>query len=103
MYGLCRRRGILTEADADKFKGWEPAKRYEVAVWAARAMGLEEYDQTSFQDDDEIPYFARSYIGGMCKNRFMVGYPGNVFQPNKPVTRAEMAAIIYRIMLSRQR
>ncbi len=92
--------GILTEADADKFKGWEPAKRYEVAVWAARAMGLEEYDQTSFQDDDEIPYFARSYIGGMCRNRFMVGYPGNVFQPNKPVTRAEMAAIIYRIMLS---
>jgi len=92
--------GILTEADADKFKGWEPAKRYEVAVWAARAMGLEEYNETSFQDDDEIPYFARSYIGGMCKNRFMVGYPGNVFQPNKPVTRAEMAAIIYRIMLS---
>ncbi|MFA4884323.1 MAG: S-layer homology domain-containing protein [Desulfotomaculaceae bacterium] len=92
--------GILTEAEADNFKGWEPAKRYQVAVWAARTIGLEEDDQTSFLDDDEIPYFARSYIGGMCKHRFMVGYPDKKFQPNKPVTRAEMAAIIYRIMLS---
>ncbi|NLI11555.1 S-layer homology domain-containing protein [Pelotomaculum propionicicum] len=92
--------GILTEAEAERFKGWEPAKRYEVAIWAARAIGLEEDDQTSFEDDDEIPYFARSYIGGMCKNRYMVGYPGNMFQPNRPVTRAEMASIIYRIMLA---
>ncbi len=92
--------GILTENEADNFKGWEPAKRYEVAVWTARTLGLEEDGQTSFLDDNEIPYFSRSYISGMCKNRFMVGYPGNLFQPNKPVTRAEMAAIIYRIMLS---
>lgn len=92
--------GILTEEEAENFKGWEPAKRYEVAVWAARTLGLEVDDETNFLDDDEIPYFSKSYISGMCKNRFMVGYPGNVFQPNKPVTRAELAAIIYRIMLS---
>lgn len=91
--------GILTENEADNFKGWEPAKRYEVAVWAARAMGVDVDNQLSFQDLDEIPYFARPYVGGMFKHRFMVGYPGNKFQPNKPVTRAELAAVIYRIML----
>jgi len=92
--------GILTEDEADNLKGWEPAKRYEVAIWAARAMGVDVDDQASFLDNDEIPNFARPYVGGMFKHHFMVGYPGNKFQPNKPVTRAELAAVIYRIMLA---
>ncbi len=91
---------ILTEAEAERFKGWEPAKRYEVAVWAARAIGLEEDGRTSFVDNEDIPYYAMTYIVGMCKNNYMIGYPGNIFQPNRPVTRAEMASIIYRIMLA---
>jgi hypothetical protein len=33
--------GILTEDEAADLKGWTPAKRYEVAVWAARAMGVD--------------------------------------------------------------
>jgi len=91
--------GILTEDEADELNGWAPAKRYEVAVWATRALGLDEDRQFSFQDMDEIPYFARPYVGGMYKRGYMIGYPGNLFQPNKPVTRAEMAAILYRILL----
>lgn len=92
---------ILTEDEAEDLKGWTPAKRYEVAVWSNRAMGLEQDSISSFQDLDEIPYFARPYVGGMLKNGYMIGYPGNVFQPNKPVTRAEMAAVLYRILMER--
>ncbi|HBC93145.1 MAG TPA: hypothetical protein DCZ10_09695, partial [Pelotomaculum sp.] len=76
------------------------AKRYQVAVWAARAMGLEVDDRLTFEDTDEIPFYARPYVGGMCTNRFMIGYPGNIFQPNKSVTRAELAMVLYRIMLA---
>lgn len=92
-------KGILSDSEADGLKGGEPAKRYEVAVWALRAMNLDQYDQLSFQDLNEIPNYARPYVGGMFRHRYMIGYPGNVFQPNKPVTRAELAAVLYRIML----
>ncbi|NPV74483.1 MAG: hypothetical protein HPY89_12080 [Pelotomaculum sp.] len=91
--------GILTEEEAEDLNGWAPAKRYEVAVWAARAMGLEPDGRFSFQDLGEIPSFARPYVGGMFKCGYMIGYPGNFFQPNKPVTRAEMAVVIYRILM----
>ncbi|OPX89610.1 S-layer homology domain-containing protein [Pelotomaculum sp. PtaB.Bin117] len=91
--------GILTEEEAEDLNGWAPAKRYEVAIWAIRATGLEENSEFSFQDMDEIPYFARPYVGEMYKCGYMVGYPGNFFQPNKPVTRAEMATVLYRILL----
>jgi hypothetical protein len=56
--------------DADDFEGWKPAKRYE----------------------------ALPYIKVMFKHKYMVGYPGLLFQPNKPVTRAELSAIIYRML-----
>ncbi|HOV80318.1 MAG TPA: Ig-like domain-containing protein [Bacillota bacterium] len=93
--------GILTEEEADELKGFEPAKRYEVAVWAARAAGLEGYGDVSFSDSGDIPFYALSYVGGMFKNRYMIGYSGNFFQPNKPVTRAELAVVLYRIIQDR--
>jgi hypothetical protein len=85
--------------DADDFEGWKPAKRYEVAVWAMRARGLEtDGDKLDFNDIDEIPDDALPYIKVMFKHKYMVGYPGLLFQPNKPVTRAELSAIIYRML-----
>ena len=89
--------GILDEDD--DFAGWKPAKRHEVAVWSIRAMGLDEDGENlSFKDIYEIPSGALPYISVMFKHKYMVGYPGNSFQPNKPVTRAEMAMILYRMM-----
>lgn len=90
--------GILTEGEAKSLNGQAAAKRYEVAVWANRAMGLEQDEELSFQDLKDIPYYARCYVGGMYKHGYMVGYPGNFFQPNKSVTRAEMAMVLYRIL-----
>ncbi|MCL6559209.1 MAG: S-layer homology domain-containing protein [Firmicutes bacterium] len=89
---------ILTDDEADHFAGWLPAKRYEAAVWAGRAMGLEEdIDEDSFLDLDEMPAYARSYVYAMYRYNYMVGYPGRKFQPNKPLTRAELAMILYNV------
>jgi hypothetical protein len=91
--------GILTKDESEDLAGWQPARRYEVAVWAVRAMGLEEDDdELFFNDINEIPAYARCYVSSMYRYQYMVGYPGKVFAPNKPVTRAELAAIIYRIL-----
>jgi len=92
--------GILEDSELDDLNGNQAAKRYQVAVWATRAMGLEVDDLLTFEDTDEIPFYARPYVGGMNKNGFMIGYTGNIFQPNKPVTRAELATVLYRIMLA---
>jgi hypothetical protein len=94
---FARDEGIID--DDEDFTGWKPAKRYEVAVWSIRAMGLDDDgDYLSFRDIYDIPTKARPYIGVMYKHKYMVGYPGNFFQPNKSVTRAEMAMILYRMM-----
>lgn len=92
--------GILTADEARDLNGNAPAKRYEVAVWTMRAIGFELDDQLSFKDRNEIPYYAKAYVGGMCKYGYMIGYTGNIFQPNKPVTRAEMATVLYRIIIA---
>lgn len=92
--------GIVEENELDDLNGNQAAKRYQVAIWATRAMGLEVDDQLTFADTDEIPFYARPYVGGMCANQFMIGYPGNIFQPNKAVSRAELAMVLYRIMLA---
>ena len=62
-------------------------------------MGVDRDDNYYFQDLNDIPFYARTYVGGMFKHRFMVGYPGNVFQPNKPIARAELSVVLYRILL----
>lgn len=92
--------GIVEESELDDLNGNQAAKRYQVAIWATRAMGLEVDDQLTFADTNEIPFYARPYVGGMCANQFMIGYPGNIFQPNKAVSRAELAMVLYRIMLA---
>lgn len=92
------KEGIF-EGDED-FEGWKPAKRYEVAVWAMRARDDLEADDEGlpFLDINDIPEDARPYIGVMFKHKWMVGYPDKKFQPNKPVTRAELTVIIYRML-----
>ncbi len=92
--------GILEKSELEDLNGNQAAKRYQVAIWATRALGLEVDDQVKFVDMDEIPFYARPYVGGMCTKGFMIGYPGNIFQPNKAVSRAELAMVLYRIMLA---
>ncbi len=90
---------ILDENEAENFNGWKPAKRFEVAVWAVRAIGVDEdVDLLTFRDMDEMPAYAIPYVGFMYKHKYMVGYPGKYFQPNKPVTKAEIASVLYRIL-----
>ncbi len=86
--------------DAGDFEGWKPAKRYEVAVWVMRANGDLDIDdeELPFLDINDIPEDARHYIGVMFNHKWMVGYPDKKFQPNKPVTRAELTVIIYRVL-----
>lgn len=100
--------GILTQADLTSFRPNQPARRYEIAVYVIRALRalqirLEEENrvQLEFVDKDAIPVAARVYVALADRERLMVGEPagqaGYKFQPHRPVTRAEMAALMVRI------
>ena len=47
--------------------------------------------------DDVTGHWAESAIRRVCKRGLMVGYTDGSFQPDKPVTRAELAVILDRM------
>jgi len=91
-------KGIISESEAENFHGNSPAKRFEVAIWAAKAANLDASTGVDFVDSQDIPYFAKPYIGSMYHLGYMVGYPGNLFQPNKPIKRAEIAVLLFNML-----
>ncbi|TYP49775.1 S-layer homology domain-containing protein [Thermosediminibacter litoriperuensis] len=97
---LAVQKGLVRPEELKNFRPNEPAKRYEVAKYIVRAIGREEEakqhmrEKLPFRDANAIPKDAVGYVYVMTELGLMKGYPGNVFQPNKPVTRAEMAVII---------
>ncbi len=95
--------GILVSEDLQDFRPNQPAKRYEIAVLALRALeNNSQIDKLSekelnFIDKKDIPEWTRKYVSQMSKMRLMVGNPDRSFQPNKPITRAEMSIILVKM------
>ncbi|KYO64317.1 S-layer homology domain-containing protein [Thermovenabulum gondwanense] len=93
-------KGLVKSEELKNFRPNEPAKRHEVARYIVRAIGKESIaqshmnDKLSFKDASAIPKDAVGYVYVITDLGLMKGYPGNLFMPNKPVTRAEMAVII---------
>lgn len=81
-----------------------PATRLEVALWISHALNLNgDAADLTFKDLDKIPanYQTDTYknmLAGVVQSGIITGLPGNLFEPNKPFTRAEMAAILGRML-----
>lgn len=81
-----------------RFKSERAVTRAEMASMLARLskIGAPKYDQATFSDVP-LSHWAISCIEAVNEHHFMVGYTSNIFRPEAPVTRAEMAAIICNI------
>lgn len=96
-------KGILSQVELNTIAFNKPAQRYEVAVWLVRAMGLEDEalestgEDLDFKDEAAIPAWATGYVKVATDEGIISGYPGNVFKPGAPVTRAEMATMLVRV------
>ncbi len=55
------------------------------------------YSVMNFKDIDET-HWAYNYIAKCVTEEVMLGYPDGTIRPNKNMTRAELAALIYRMM-----
>ena len=97
---LALQKGILTSEDLQDFSSNEEAWRYQVAVWIARALGLEVQAADSedpFKDSSNIPGWAKRYIKAISNKGIITGYSDQNFYPNKGILRAEMAAMLFRV------
>ncbi|MDX2100354.1 MAG: DUF3747 domain-containing protein [Leptolyngbyaceae cyanobacterium bins.59] len=53
-----------------------------------------------FQDATEVPTYAKSAISASTERKIIVNYPKvNILNPNRPATRAEVAAFVYQALV----
>jgi len=96
-------KGLIDEIDLLQENFTTPAIRQEVAKYIIRALGKEDEAQKymteklRFKDASAVQIGAVGYVYLIDKLGIMMGDTSNSFQPNKPVTRAEMAALTERL------
>lgn len=86
-----KRRGIIDGYPNGTFKPSRNIARAEIAKMMSQALGLPS-GSSSLTDIDSS--WARDHIAACVRAGIVTGYPGNVFRPDKPATRAEGAVII---------
>ncbi|GAX90951.1 S-layer homology domain-containing protein [Effusibacillus lacus] len=94
-------KGLFDSVENELQPGRE-ASRLWVATLLVRALGYQDdalelmNTELEFKDKDQIPAGAVGYIAVAVREGILTGYEDRTFRPNKPVTRAEMAALLHR-------
>lgn len=95
--------GIIIGEDLNNFRGSEHAKRYEVAVFAVRALGLEEETKNiknidlNFSDVSQIPLAFRSHVQIALEKGIIKGFEDRTFRPMESISRAQAATLFSRV------
>ena len=72
--------------------------REEMAIIVTKLLCLDVNfeDKTTFQDDEDILSWSKCYVAKLQKEKILIGYPDNSFQPKREVTKAELVTIASR-------
>lgn len=92
--------GFIDVPANGNFESNKPATREWVAKLIASAYDLEvtnELDVNKFTDAAKIAPEYVEYVQAALDNKVVAGFPDNKFQPNKPVTRAQMAVMLQNV------
>ena len=92
--------GIMTGKSNDGgatlfFDPNSPVTRAEAMTMLNRILQIENYSETAFADDDEIPDWARDGITKLVSAGIINGYSDNTIRPNNRITRAEGTVMLY--------
>jgi len=96
-------QGIITGKDTETFAPNENISRQDMAVMIERVLKkfkkvvLPNDIKLDFADSNEAADYAKAGIAVAVKYGIIKGNEDNTFKPNNNVTRAEAAAVIYRI------
>ncbi|GBF78383.1 hypothetical protein PA598K_07022, partial [Paenibacillus sp. 598K] len=88
-----RKEGIVSGYSDDRFKPGEQVTRAEAVAMLVRAYRPSGSQSAAFSD---VPgrHWAHGAIAAAAGNGWVSGYPGGKFLPDRPVSRAEMAAML---------
>ncbi|SDF92956.1 beta-galactosidase [Thermoanaerobacter thermohydrosulfuricus] len=95
--------GIML-GDGKNMRPDDPITREEMTAVIMRVYGkLTDYKEdnigdTTFSDNDKISEWARNVVANAVKLGIVRGYEDNTFKPKDNATRAEAAAMLYRIL-----
>lgn len=87
--------GTTTGTDDGRFEPYRAVTRGEIATFLYRAYGSPPADLAGF-DDVPAGAFYSEPVGWMVTEGISVGVTPTDFEPNRPVTRAEIATFLYR-------
>ncbi len=96
--GLAIKAGIVNGYPDGTFRPNAQVSRAEMAVIAARALGLVAVHGLAFADADSIPAWAKDKVAAAQQNGLMIGRSGSRFAPHEAVTRAEAAVLLLRML-----
>jgi hypothetical protein len=80
------------------FKPDAQITRAEFVAVFLRSQGLAPSENVSSHFSDAQEHWASSYIETAYEKGILTGYPDGTFKPDQRITRAEIAAIIYRYL-----
>ncbi|MGC1309584.1 MAG: S-layer homology domain-containing protein [Phormidesmis sp.] len=96
-------RGFLTGYPDNTFKPAQPISRAQAIIVIANAQGLSPTDESEailrryFEDDGEIPNYAKGAIAAATQQQLVVNYPNiQRLRPNANITRGEATALLCR-------
>ncbi|GAB7387133.1 hypothetical protein BSNK01_09690 [Bacillaceae bacterium] len=99
-------KGLLEESKL--FQGNKPASRLYVMMLLVNAVGTDfdwdwEAARVYFKDADNLREKERAYLAYAALRKLVSGYEDGTFRPHKPVTRAELAALLERVLAEKEK
>ncbi|HHW43860.1 MAG TPA: S8 family serine peptidase [Desulfotomaculum sp.] len=96
-------RGIVSGYPDGTFKPDQPVSRAEAAAIVDRVLqtagtGDSRTYERSYRDWPAIPSWATGAVGRVTASGLMGGYPGGLFAPDEPMTRAQAAVLVWRLL-----
>ncbi|MDQ0154255.1 C40 family peptidase [Robertmurraya andreesenii] len=96
-------RGIISGYDGNVFHPEKAITRAEAAKMLSSTFTLKASStNTTAYEDVPKEHWAVNFIAAATESQFFNGYEGNVFKPDEPITRAEVATLITRAFQLKQ-
>ncbi|MBO8434016.1 MAG: S-layer homology domain-containing protein [Tyzzerella sp.] len=90
--------GYVNGYEDGTFKPNATITRAEAAVMIAQAKGLKADESGADKFSDEVPAWAKGYVGAVVNAGYMSGYPDGTFGATKSITRAEAVSSLDRVI-----